>query len=92
MISRRDFLSKVAVLTGSVAFGVATRKSDEDWLIRGKDAAEIGVNFDKLNEYCDPPLSVCWVCNLPRGEVEFDYRTHGRFLRTVDASASALPY
>lgn len=31
-MTRRSFLAASAMLTGSVAFGVATRQSDEDWL------------------------------------------------------------
>jgi len=54
MINRRSFLATVATLTGSVAFGVATRKSDEDWLIGCEDAEKLGVPVDDLNEYGDP--------------------------------------
>lgn len=43
MITRRSFLSTCAVLTGSVAFGVATHNSDEDWLISASDALRLGV-------------------------------------------------
>ena len=43
MLTRRSLLANVATLTGSVAFGVATLKSDEDWLIGITEAIAIGV-------------------------------------------------
>lgn len=50
VITRRCFLAKVAVLTGSVAFGVATHKSDEDWLIAAIEATKLGIKFE-LSDY-----------------------------------------
>lgn len=40
MIKRKDILARHATLTGSVAFGVAGHRSDEDWLIESIDASE----------------------------------------------------
>lgn len=53
MLTRRSFLAKVAVLTGSIAFGVATRGSDEDWLISAHDATGLGIAFDLPSDYPD---------------------------------------
>lgn len=47
---RRDFLKRLAVLTGSVAFGVATHNSDEDWLISDANVEELGVPRDYWKE------------------------------------------
>lgn len=42
-MNRRDFLARVGLLTGSVAFGVATHQSDEDWLISQADYDKLGL-------------------------------------------------
>lgn len=47
MITRRSMLTALAALTGSAAFGVATSKSDEDYLISPADASQLGVNVDE---------------------------------------------
>lgn len=51
MITRRDMLKRLAVLTGSVAFGVATHGSDEDWLISQENAAQLGLPCESDPRY-----------------------------------------
>lgn len=50
MISRCD-LKQFAILTGSVAFGVARHNSDEDWLISDKNASAMGIMSYDLGDY-----------------------------------------
>lgn len=52
MIKRRDILARHAMLTGSVAFGVAGRNSDEDWLIGPEELADVLVEFNpEIDQY-----------------------------------------
>lgn len=55
MIQRREFLKRFAVLTGSIAFGVGRRNSDEDWLVHANDAKELGITgiWNPSNEYTE---------------------------------------
>jgi len=38
-------LSKHGILTGSTAFGVASREADEDWILYAYHAARCGINI-----------------------------------------------
>jgi hypothetical protein len=52
-MNRRDFLGRVAILTGSVAFGVATHKSDEDWLISKEDFEAMGLSSSAVGSVAE---------------------------------------
>lgn len=47
-MTRRDFLSSVAIATGSAAFGVAKANSDCDWLISSEEFNKLDLPIDNV--------------------------------------------